>query len=246
MAEGSGAGRGRLYRLPGIAAGVTERTHTRLAWPDRVQHAPRTAEITVSPGIRLAPRTMSSPSALSRTSLPSPLLRQPAPSLSSVAPSTANWAWIAIVGCLLVFAAMALSGHSEARMARASVALQLTWLPTVERVTDLQVELSDLAHGAVPPEAWTPNQVRGRISDGIERLTTWTEAHQQNLDADTPALLDHLRQRWTAYLALANSDAPEHRVQGAERLHDALMAMEQLSAHCLAQSRAQADIAAGR
>lgn len=237
MAEGGGAGRGRLYRLPGIAAGVTERTHPRPTWPDRVQRGPGMAEITVSPGIRLAPRTMSSPSALSRTCLPSP---------SRAAPSAANWAWIAIVGCLLVFAAMALSGHSEARMARASVALQLTWLPTVERVTDLQVELSDLANGAVPPEAWTPGQVRGRISDGIERLATWTEAHQQNLDADTPALLGRLRQRWAEYLALAHSDTPQHRLQGAERLHEALAAMEQLSAHCLAQSRAQADIAAGR
>lgn len=189
---------------------------------------------------------MSSPSALSRTCLPSPLHGPAVPSPTGAAAPPANWAWIAIVGCLLVFAAMALSGHSEARMARASVALQLTWLPTVERVTDLQVELSDLANGAVPPEAWTPGQVRGRISDGIERLATWTEAHQQNLDADTPALLGRLRLRWAEYLALANSNAPEHRVQTAERLHDALAALEQLSAHCLAQSRAQADIAAGR
>ncbi|MCH8179027.1 MAG: hypothetical protein IIA02_04480 [Proteobacteria bacterium] len=176
---------------------------------------------------------MSTPSAL-----PSPLPHHPPLAVDEPAP---RWPWVAIGGCVLMLALLGLARFSEVRMARASAALHDTWLPTAAHAAELHIEVSDLARDAASPQAWTRGQARGRISDGIARLTRWAEAHRQDLDATTFTRLAELRQRWADHLAQPDA-APPHP---ADPLHEVLDALRQLNAHCMAQGRRLADIAAG-
>lgn len=156
-----------------------------------------------------------------------------------------RWPWVAIVGCLLMLAVLGLTRFSEVRMARASAALHDTWLPTAAHAAELHIEVSDLARDVASPQAWTRGQARGRISDGIARLTAWAEAHRQDLDAATFVRLDELRQRWAEHQAQPETASPRP-LDPAHPLHEVLEALSRLNAHCMAQGRRLADIAAGR
>ncbi len=164
----------------------------------------------------------------------------------SQAPATsantdARWPWIAIAACALMFVVVTLNQFSHNRVERASQALQTTWLPAVDKLSDLQVELRDLADAATRSGTWTPGQLRGRITDHIQAMSTWLALHQQDIDDVTPEKLQTLKQRWADYLATPDEPTGTRMA----RLQEALTALEQLTTHCLAQSRAQADIAAG-
>ena len=169
----------------------------------------------------------------------------------------ARWPWVAIAGCVLMFAAMAFDQVSQARMARASQALHSTWLPTVEQLADVQLTLRDLSGEATQRSAWTPGQLRGRISDDLVQLAHRLAPTNPAMDAQTPELMRALQQRWHDYTALADASngahtdatnqtatqaaTPEH----AERLRAVAAALTRLSEQCLAQSQAQAERAAG-
>lgn len=153
-----------------------------------------------------------------------------------------RWPWIAMAGCVLMFALLALNHLGQRHMDGAAEALHSTWMPAVDKLADLQSQLKDLSGEATQRSAWTPGQLRGRISDGLARFDTWMTPSRPGMDASTPELLRVLQQRWADYLAMPDVDTPAR----AARLHDALTALERLSAHCLAQGLAQADIAAGR
>lgn len=162
---------------------------------------------------------------------------------ASVRPETApRWPWIAIAGCVLMFALLALNHLGQRRIDGASEALQSTWMPALDKLGDLQAQVQDLAGNAPRRSAWTPGQLRGRISDDIGRFASWMALPHAGMDASTPELLRVLQQRWGDYLAMPDVDTPAR----AARLHDAAAALERLSAHGLAQSQALADIAAGR
>jgi len=124
----------------------------------------------------------------------------------------------------------------------ASEALHSTWMPAVDKLANIQAQVKDLNGEAARRTAWTPGQLRGRISDDIGRFAQWMALPHAGMDASTPELLRVLQQRWSDYLAMPDVDTPAR----AARLHDAATALERLSAHCLAQSQIQADIAAGR
>lgn len=156
--------------------------------------------------------------------------------------ATSRWPWIAIVGCALMFAVLGLNQWGNQRVDRASEALHSTWMPAVDKLAGLQSELKDLSGQSARRSAWTPGQLRGRISDELARFDTWMAQARPGMDASTPELLRVLQQRWADYLAMPDVDTPAR----AARLHDAASALERLSAHCMAQSQAQADIAAGR
>lgn len=160
---------------------------------------------------------------------------------SSPKVSAPRWPWIAVLGCALMFAALALSQWGNHRVDTASEALHGTWMPAVEQLSAVQGELKDLAGQDKRRSTWTPGQLRGRISDGLNRFEAWMAQPRPGLDASTPELLRVLQQRWADYLAMPDVDTPAR----AARLHDAATALERLSAHCMAQSQAQADIAAG-
>jgi hypothetical protein len=153
-----------------------------------------------------------------------------------------RWPWIAIAGCVLMFATLLWTQHSQGRMAQASQALESTWLPAVDRLTDLQTSFKELSGDLRPSSTWTPGQRRGRITDELGRLSAWTASHRADLDASTPALLDAVQQRWAEHVGMPDVDTPAR----AARLRDADNALARLISHCVAQSRAQADIAAGR
>lgn len=161
----------------------------------------------------------------------------------------ARWPWVAIAGCVLMFAAMAFDQVSQARMERASQALHSTWLPAVEQLADVQLTLRDLSGEAARRSAWTPGQLRGRISDDLGQLSHRLAPTNPAMDTQTPELMRTLRQRWHDYTALADASndgqaqavAPEH----AERLRAVVEALTRLNAQCLVQSQAQAERAAG-
>lgn len=156
--------------------------------------------------------------------------------------AAARWPWVAIAGCVLMFALMALNHAGQARMARASQALHTTWLPAVDQLAELQLAVRDLSGEAAQRSAWTPGQLRGRISDDLAQLShKLTPAHLAP-DAHTPELVRALQQRWAAYTAMSEVDGPER----AAHLLEVAEALALLNGHCLAQSQAQADVAAGR
>lgn len=167
----------------------------------------------------------------------------------------ARWPWVAIAGCVLMFAAMAFDQISQARMARASQALHSTWLPTVEQLADVQLTLRDLSGEAARRSAWTPGQLRGRISDDLDQLAQRLASTNPAMDAQTPELMRTLRQRWHDYTALADAsngaqtdgrtDTPTPTPEHAVRLRAVAAALTRLSEQCLAQSQAQAGQAAG-
>lgn len=171
-----------------------------------------------------------------------PATRRQSAAATAGASASARWPWIAIAGCLLMFFALAANHFSHGRVDEASEALHSTWLPAVDKLTDLQSEMKDLAGRAERRSAWTPGQLRGRISDRLGQFAAWTAEPLPGMDASTPELVRVLQQRWADYLAMPDVDTPAR----AARLHDATTALERLSAHCLARSQAQADIAAGR
>jgi len=164
---------------------------------------------------------------------------RPASARTEAAP---RWPWIAIAGCVLMFAVLALNHLGQAHMDSASEALHSTWMPAVDKLADIQTQVKDLSGVATQRSAWTPGQLRGRISDDIGRFALWMAQPHAGMDASAPELLRVLQQRWDGYLAMPDVDTPAR----AARLHDATAALERLSVHCLAQSLAQADIAAGR
>lgn len=169
-------------------------------------------------------------------------LEAPSRPASARQASAPRWPWIAIAGCVLMFAVLALNHLGQGRIDRASEALHSTWMPAVDKLADIQAQVKDLSGEATRRSAWTPGQLRGRISDDIGRFASWMALPHAGMDASTPELLRVLQQRWDDYLAMPDVDTPAR----AARLRDAAAALERLSAHCLAQGLAQADIAAGR
>jgi len=178
------------------------------------------------------PSTFNGTSTLEAPSRPTSARQEAAP----------RWPWIAIAGCVLMFAVLALNHIGQGRVDGASEALHSTWMPAVDKLADIQLQVKDLNGEAARRSAWTPGQLRGRISDDIGRFAQWMALPHAGMDASTPELLRALQQRWGDYLAMPDVDTPAR----AARLHDAATALERLSAHCLAQSQIQADIAAGR